>query len=135
MSTRCVIGFYGTHPSEGKPEALIYRHGDGYPDGKHGVPASLARLFVDVAAQTSDTRFDDPSYLAAKYVVWQAGEYASDKAKPLAFLSLGIVMNEPGDIEYRYAVVCLGRRGTPAVYWQGARGGDWELANGEDTNE
>jgi hypothetical protein len=112
MSTRCTIHFHGY----GTPDirAIIYRHCDGYPDGEHGVPADLERFFKEVESQTRDTRFSDPSYLAAKFVVWQAGEFARDDSRPLDFLSVGVVMQDPGDIEYRYHVTC----GTD---WNGSR--------------
>lgn len=45
--------------------------------------------------------------------MWQAREYARDweTDKPahfLNFLSIGVCMSDPGDIEYRYHVVCYG---------------------------
>lgn len=67
MSTRANIHFmdeYGT-------ASIIYRHSDGYPSGL-GVDL---HKFLDEAAKLQDNRFDDPEYLAAKYLVWQAGEY------------------------------------------------------------
>lgn len=112
MSTRCTINFmYG----ENEIAAKIYRHSDGYPDTEHGVPADLDRFFKDVQAQTKDTRFSDPSYLAAKYVVWQAAQYAGDN--PLDFLSVGVCMKDPGDIEYTYFVTWTGGP-LPEVTWE-----------------
>ncbi|MEE8615537.1 MAG: hypothetical protein V3T11_10045 [Roseateles sp.] len=102
MSTRCVINFVeGTQHA-----AKIYRHCDGYPDGEHGVPASLQQFFADVKKQATDTRFGDASYLAAKFVVWQADQNAGDSDKPLDFISLGIITSDPGDIEFVYTVDC-----------------------------
>lgn len=114
MSTRCVINF-----SDGPTRlvAKVYRHCDGYPDGDSGILADLQRFFADVESQTNDTRFDDAAYLAAKYVVWQAsrnaytynlvnGKMRRVKAKPLDFLSVGILVADPGDIEYVYTVDC-----------------------------
>lgn len=123
MSTRCTIRF--CFPDM-RPCAIVYRHSDGYPDGQHGVPADLNRFFDDVKAQTNDWRFGDPSYLAAKYVVWQAHEYAhrwdwetGDKVenRMLDFLSVGIVLTDPTDIEYRYYVICNGQN-PPEVKWE-----------------
>lgn len=99
MSTRSVVNFcYNEHI-----EAKVYRHRDGYPET---VLEDLARFFTSVKEQTADTRFHDPSYLAAKFVVWQAHEYADDLEKPLAFLGVGILMVNPGDIEYEYFINC-----------------------------
>lgn len=114
MSTRCNIHFsYGTDIV-----ANVYRHSDGYPEGPHGVPASLKRFFEDVEVQTKDRRFGDPSYLAAKFVVWQASQYATP-CKPLEFLSVGVAMKDAGDGEYIYTVDCseLGPDGRPSVTW------------------
>lgn len=114
----------------GSPVATIYRHWDGYPEeaGK-----DIYRFLAEVEAQTTDTRFSDPSYLAAKYVVFLAGIFAESEAtewvgderivnranvKPLKFLSVGIV---PGECDYGqefvYTVDCSARddSGRPAV--------------------
>lgn len=124
MSTRCVINF-----TRGQSiAAKVYRHYDGYPDGAGGVVSSLAKFFSDVEKQTHDTRFNDPSYLAAKFVVWQANEYSQKrdsktgklkKGKMLDFLGIGIVMANAGDIEYEYFVDCSRRdaKGWPMVAW------------------
>lgn len=108
MSTRCVVHFQ----SGGKTEAIVYRHSDGYPDGEHGVLASLKKFFNEVQAVTTDTRFADAPFLAAKYVVWEARlaqDYFLKKGQSphrLDFLGVGVIMTEPGDIEYRYKVSC-----------------------------
>jgi hypothetical protein len=110
----------------------VYRHGDGYPDVA-GV--DLRRFFEAVEEDTADTRFSDPSYLAAKYVVWLADkmktgsdrfreEYGSGDAPAkngkLNFLSVGVCLEDPGDIEYRYTVRCdqLDDNGRPEIYYQ-----------------
>lgn len=135
MSTRCVINF---EDSYGK--AKIYRHSDGYPESAVGVLADLDKFFAAVEDQTGDTRFSDPSYLAAKFVVWQAGENAKigayhydrdkngelvrveDEVKPLAFLGVGILDTNPGDIEFEYTVHCEGsdpfNPSRPNVTWR-----------------
>jgi len=111
MSTRATVHFCYSNKH---PEAIIYRHSDGYPEG---LGKDLETFFDDVKAQTNDTRFTDPCYLAAKFVVWQADKYAvkydwsakepkATKANMLDFLSVGVVMKDPGDIEYRYIVAC-----------------------------
>lgn len=110
MSTRSTAHF--TLGEE--TEAIIYRHSDGYPEV---AGRDLLRFFDEVRKQTRDTRFSDPTYLAAKYVVFLAGEmsqyqtyhdgeYHPDEVKPLNFLSVGVMREDPGDIEYRYIVDC-----------------------------
>lgn len=103
MATRATIHF--KYVDEEKSEAIVYRHWDGYPEG---MGQDLYRFLEEVKNQCADTRFNDPPYLAAKYVVWQAGEYAKDKTKPLDFLSVGVVQEDPGDIEFRYTLHCSG---------------------------
>ena len=112
MSTRSTTHFL----SGSKVHAIVYRHPDGYPAG-HG--ADLLRFFDDVRAQTSDTRFTDPEYLAAKLVVWLAdhfrtgyrfdstdGTTSTYRKDLLDFTSVGVVLEDPADIEYRYVVDC-----------------------------
>lgn len=133
MSTRSTINFgYGSpsNTGENKPTAKIYRHSDGYPEG---VLPDLKRFFTEVEDQTrggySGSRFNDPSYLAAKFVVWQAGEYARDPEKPLEFLSVGVLDEDPGDIAFTYWIDCSVPFGAatsthPTVYVSVAREAD-----------
>ena len=124
MSTRCTVHFH--YMDREDPDAIVYRHGDGYPEG---VLPDLGEFFRAVQDQTRDTRFDDPSYLAAKFVVWQAGRYAGrynpkigewEKTEPLDFLSVGVLLKDPGDIEYRYHVHCgqYAADDTPIITWE-----------------
>ena len=61
-----------------------------------------------------DSRFNSPAYLSAKYVVFLgemfATKYIGGKYEPaedrLDFLGVGVLMEDPGDIEYRYVVEC-----------------------------
>jgi len=138
MSTRCIINF-----CSGKQiEAKVYRHHDGYPDGHNGVLHSLQRFFAQVERDTSDTRFNDPTYLAAKYVVWQARENAvsydfsagkpkAKRSKRLDFLGVGIVMRNPDDLAYVYRVDCRvhDEKGRPIVGVSGAHDGNPHLAD------
>lgn len=120
MSTRCNIHFtYGQ-----TVVANIYRHCDGYPNGYHGVRASLGRFFADVEAQTKDTRFGDPEYLAAKYLVWQALQNGDGPEKPMDFTGLGVSLNDHGDIEFVYTVDCstLDSKARPTVTSKPVRG-------------
>jgi hypothetical protein len=124
MSTRANIHF---NYSTGETVANVYRHSDGYPEG---VLPDLDRFFSDVEAQTDDTRFNDPSYLAAKFVVWQAGENArmmvyglpGAMVKPLNFLSVGIMNQDAGDAQYVYDVTTAeGQDSRPTVTHREAR--------------
>lgn len=127
MSTRSTTHFrYGD-----KTVAIIYRHSDGMPSGA-GVDL---RKFLNRCKALPDPRLDDPSYLAAKYVVFLAEMFAVDygfdedrteykatpKAERLDFLSVGVMSQDPGDIEYRYVVNCnkINNRGLPDLkcYW------------------
>jgi hypothetical protein len=110
MSTRSTTHFQ----ENGQDIAIVYRHSDGYPEGA-GV--DLLR-FIGECAKLQDSRLSDPSYLAAKYVVFLAdmfnrtmkkvnGEYKYVKSKSkLEFLGVGVLMEDPGDIRYRYIVDC-----------------------------
>jgi hypothetical protein len=102
---------------DGKVEAIVYRHSDCYPSGA-GV--DLKDFLKIVKKEVKDNRFNDPNYLAAKYVVYLADmfnhsyQFTTDgkdmekvrKPSKYDFLSVGVVMEDPGDIEYRYEVEC-----------------------------
>lgn len=123
MSTRSTTHF--TYGDENKPAAIVYRHSDGYPDGA-GVDI---RKFFRECQKLDDSRLNDAQYLAAKYVVFLADmfnekmEYKDGKwktVKPesrLEFLSVGVCLCDPGDIEYRYVVNCgkIGPDGLPEL--------------------
>jgi hypothetical protein len=134
MSTRSTTHFIYTDSDTGKIEtlAIVYRHSDGYPKG---AGRDLCQ-FLTRCKKLQDSRLTDPSYLAARYVVFLAEMFASDYAfqdpqgklhkhavdpkKPnekrkyvtvprknrLNFISCGVVMSDPWDIEYRYTVDC-----------------------------
>ena len=101
MSTSATVHFQ----ENGETAAIIYIHGDGNPEC---LGEDLKTFFVDVRIQTKPryTRFNDPRYLAAKFVVWQAARFASNPKKPLDFISIGIMIEEVFDISYRYLVGC-----------------------------
>jgi hypothetical protein len=113
MSTRSTTHFMNSQWGK-ETEAIIYRHSDGYPKG-HG--KDLVK-FLNECKKLADSRLDDPAYLAAKLVVFLAdmfnGTYTYTSGKPkrvrakskLDFLSVGVVMKDPGDIEYRYVIDC-----------------------------
>jgi hypothetical protein len=113
MSTRCMIKFGEKRGKKLVAEAMIYQHSDGYPNGWHGVLVLMQRFFRAVEKDADDTRFNDPEFLAAKFVVWVTQtigrKYASSnfgKDGPLNFLSHGVSLREHGDIEYCYFVDC-----------------------------
>lgn len=119
MSTSCTILFQ----AENALTARVYRHYDGDPDS---VSADMERFFDAVEEQCIDTRFADPPYLAAKFVVWQAWEYAKshaamtaaimngkarpDAVAPLAFNTVGICTRDADDLAYVHTVTCSGGR-------------------------
>jgi hypothetical protein len=110
MSTRSTTHFIDG--DESKPVAIIYRHSDGYPEGA-GVDI---HTFLEQCAKLKDSRFTDPSYLAAKYVVFLADMFShhfdwhGKNVRPipndskLEFISVGVLMEDPTDIEYRYVI-------------------------------
>ncbi len=131
MSTRSTTHFKWKSEDE-SPAAIVYRHPDGYPEG-HG--RFLVEFLDDLEANVTDTRFTDPTYLAARLVVALAREFnvkhTFDDGKfvttpndhPLDFLSIGVVMEDPGDIEYRYEIICSGGRPEVLVF---ERTGSWD---------
>ena len=126
MSTRSTTHFVDSEATylNGKPVAIIYRHSDGYPEcaGRDIV------AFLKECKGLPDPRLTDPSYLAAKYVVFLAnmlnhsykaiaGKFQRvQNASRLDFLSVGVMNEDPGDIEYRYVVDCgIIQNGLPEV--------------------
>ena len=104
MSTRCTTHFV----FDDTPQAIIYRHTDGYPE-KAGVDL---QAFLKECKKLPDSRLNDPSYLAARYVVYLARDALSPN-----FISVGVCLEDPSDIEYRYTVDCssIGKDGLPDV--------------------
>mgnify|MGYP003650049688 CR=1 FL=1 len=109
MGTRSLHKFYGSEEllEEQKPTAVIYRHWDGYIEG-----AGLdIKEFLETLRDTNmDSRFNDSSYLSAKYLVYLAQNFAGDWAdNPLDFLSVGIMPTHK-DVdawqEYTYHFIC-----------------------------
>jgi hypothetical protein len=131
MSTRCTINF-GTGK---RIESKVYSHCDGSPDS---VGQTLRKFFAAVRADTADVRFDDASMLAARFVVFLANQTAClqqaaaawKPGTPLAvparadrmldFLSVRILMENPGDIEFEYFVDSAKRSkdGCPVVTYR-----------------
>lgn len=128
MSTRAMIYFYDVNRESNKPvskpSAIVYRHWDGYPE-RPGLGHDLKVFTREVMKQCEDysggMRFNDASYLAAKWIVFDALKNAlydemlliepNQKifpTKPLRFMSVGINNKDASDIEYRYKVYCGG---------------------------
>lgn len=120
MSTRATIHFEDAH---GRTEAIVYRHGDGYPEG---LGKDLETFVKEIRENVSDTRFNSPMHLSGRWIVFDAAKnreqmdniyrsMAEHDGKPLPqpchmldFLSIGAVVEDPGDIDYRYHVRCDG---------------------------
>lgn len=114
MSTRSVTSFC----HKNRVVANIYRHYDGFPSTA-GV--DIKNFLQQVAVEVNDTRFTDPSYLAAKYVVFLADLFhdggVNNNLSKFNFLSVGIVQDIPGDVEYLYKVDCsnIDANGFPVI--------------------
>lgn len=123
MATRSTTHFMFSAEQTG---AIVYRHWDGYPEV---AGAAILRFLRTVKENTADTRFSDAEYLAARYVAFLAdefstqtsyvdGSYVEEALPKYAFTSVGVCMDDPGDIEYRYRVHCwdtLNDDGLPPV--------------------
>jgi len=115
LSTRCTTHFHDSEGSEA--EAIIFRHTDGYPSG---AGADILAFFDAIEEQAGgDTRFNDASMLAARYVVFLAQMFARDPAAPLDFLSVRVMMQDTADTEYVYHVYC-DTKGRPTVTVDGS---------------
>lgn len=112
MATRSNVHFV----VGGRTYANIYIHYDGYPSNR---VKELKEFFYAVKVQTTDTRFNDPEYLAAKFVVWysQSGLGEGSSSPSLDFLGIGVSTQDHGDIEYIYEVHCdtLNDEGVPEI--------------------
>jgi len=117
MSTRCT-----THFKYGKEtEAIIFRHTDGYPS----VAGAELKKFLQRCKALPDSRLNDASMLAARYVVFLAEQFAVNyiangtepKADRLDFISVRVLMRDTDDVAYRYEVDCakIGPDGLPKV--------------------
>jgi hypothetical protein len=96
--TRCTINFCENN----NVYAKIYRHSDGYPES---ILPDLKEFFETVKKETDDHRFHHAEYLAAKFVVWQARQFSRPSGS-LDFISVGVCMEDPGDIAHTYFVNC-----------------------------
>ena len=122
MSTRASICFsYGS-----EVEAIVYRHYDGMPEGENCMLDSLSKFFADVEEAGRDTRFEDPTILAARYVVWQTMAYRASsigRGSPYCVLGVRVLTEIAIDSAYVYTVDCKRHdaNGRPVVTWKEAR--------------
>lgn len=117
MSTRSSTHF---HDADGTLAAIVFRHTDGYPSG---AGKDLQR-FIAKCKALPDGRLNDATMLAARYVVFLAGEFDGSPDN-LGFLSVRVMMEDSGDIEYRYHVYC---NGVPRVTVQEVGGPEMPIA-------
>lgn len=120
MSTRCVINFHYASTEE-PAEAKVYKHDDGYPEALH----PLFQEFFISYEQAGGDRFNDPSYLAAQFIIWRQLFLSRVSCGPEPYIrtGLGVIVQDPPDIDYLWHVVCP-EDGRPEVYWQTARAND-----------
>ena len=111
MSTRCQIGILkeGTKDYK-KPEILIYRHSDGYPEDESGVKATMQEFFPRFLAARGG---DDTEYMGAQLLAHMIGasqNWAStlpeQSRETWHFLGYGICGDHifHGDIEFYYSI-------------------------------
>jgi hypothetical protein len=119
MATRGLYKFYDSEEryQEKKSTATIYRHWDNYLE-EGGV--DLKEFLETLRDSVSDNRFTDSPYLASKFVVYLAREFAENwNDEPLDFISVGVVDNSPDlDMwqEYTYHIISeIQENGLPKV--------------------
>lgn len=95
--TNCIINFFAPGIN-----ASVYRNSDGHPDVA-GI--DIRRFLREVDENLKDKRFNDPEYLAAKYVVWLAKNATQPDTHYLDFLGVGVSPDEE-DVEFVYTVHC-----------------------------
>lgn len=125
MSTRAAVEFsYRVSGSVSDVVALVYVHSDGYPAG---LGVELLD-FMDEVDKLDDKRFGDPSYLAAKFVVYKSMQGACPEGTldALNFLGVGVIQDIPGDVEYIYTVTCSDYVSKPTVSWRRYSERVWE---------
>lgn len=112
MSTRAHIGFFEKEPTEAertKPEVLIYKHSDGYPEG------TLPQLVEFCVSFNRERGLRDTEYATARCVQFMTN-YDDDGMREWyaetptmgtykqSYLGYGVGTGFHGDIEYYYVV-------------------------------
>ena len=105
MSTRAHVAF-GFTKNFDEREAMVYVHNDGHPKYMGN---EFLRFFDAIQATCEDTRFDDPEYLAAKYVVWRMEGRVEN-------IGVSISREPHYSAAFLYLVVCNTNGETPEVY-------------------
>jgi hypothetical protein len=105
LTTRATIHFLD-NTVDG--EVIIYRHTDGYPEST----GRDLRQFLEICKTLPNPRFNDPSYLAARYVVHLATRYRRFAEHELDFDSVGIVFEIPVGTNFVYMVDCTNASAT-----------------------
>ena len=118
MATRGLYKFYDNVETFNNKQAksVIYRHWDNYLS-EGGM--DLLEFLTTLRDSNFDNRFTDSSYLASKFVVYLAREFADDwNNQPLDFISVGIMPNNVDCWEeYTYHIVSeVDNSGLPKVY-------------------
>jgi len=125
MATRSTTHFVSSFFNS---RAIIYVHHDGYPSEGGERVLRFLETVRDKVPQSS-TRFNDNSLTATRFAVFMFHRYLDNKkAYPmpgknidnyhvLDTISVAVVDSDPGDIEYRYIVLCdeIEEDGTPKV--------------------
>ncbi len=110
MGTRCTVHFKDADLSD---EAIIYKHSDGEPEGDGGMATLLGRFLDRIKERwPHDTRFGDPSALAARFVFFL---FSQGLGYPVA--GVGVVLVDPSDIAYTYRLVCEAEDVLPSISW------------------
>lgn len=113
MSTRAHIGFFEKEPTEAertKPEVLIYKHSDGYPEGTLPQLTEFCKLFNEHRGLRDNeyatarcvqfmTNYDDK-----EMAEWHKEQGRKENNPTWSFLGYGVGTGFHGDIEYYYVV-------------------------------
>jgi len=115
MSTRCQIGFYNNEKDPiDKPEALIYRHSDGYPGDLENEWGVLQDIVPFLKWFKAARGLNDTEYVAARLLQWLCNQYDGfvqmkvpydfEKKPFTGTLGHGISKEFHDDIEFYYRV-------------------------------
>jgi hypothetical protein len=116
MSTRCTVTVHENPGDATLPpdrvgngeQCSIYRHSDGYPDGEHGVPATMRAA---LAYAWPLPRFEADDFAAAMVAAWKAPGVPGDRYRTgggnIRLLPHGVTPDAfAGDSEWHYSVWC-----------------------------
>lgn len=115
MGDRTYVRFVDSEAELSDPNRelpAIYLHWGGYPKYMKEVFNDFFEAVERDCANNFRCRYGDPTYLAAKFVVHMASEFAEDPTRPLDFTSVGItsvsVLKAVSEGSWTYAIVCSG---------------------------